>query len=215
MKFIFKFLQKNLCSSNLYSISCPLFLFLFYLFIYLFLDEWGNFINRKIITWSSKERKTEIYTSAEKTANPCSKKTSYQAKLKQAQTKITKQHPILYWHFKTCSSSNSHITLNQLHDYPFLSFMDSCILKPFPIEEWIHYFYWEKLPIDTITHKGIFFFFYFFFLCKFNRNFKIIWQALSSINTKKNIQQQTTSRTPVFYVENPPMRREKPRDLVQ
>ena len=27
MKFIFKFLQKNLCSGNLYSISCPLFFF--------------------------------------------------------------------------------------------------------------------------------------------------------------------------------------------
>ena len=86
-------------------------LFFYFYFIYLFLDEWGNFINRKIITWSSKERKTEIYTSAEKTANPCSKKTSYQAKLKQTQTKITKQHPILYWHFKTCSSS---ITLTSI-----------------------------------------------------------------------------------------------------
>ena len=28
-------------------------------------------------------------------------------------------------------------------------------LKPFPIEEWIHYLYWGKFPIDTITHNGI------------------------------------------------------------
>ena len=50
--------------------------------------------------------KTEIYTSAQKTASPYSKKTSYQAKLKQKQTKIL-------------NSTLSHITLNQLHDYSY------------------------------------------------------------------------------------------------
>ena len=96
-KFIFKFLQEKLSAQAI----CIPFLVLFFFF---FLDEWGNFINRKIITWSSKDRKTEQPA-------PAAKRQATKAKLKQTQTKITKQHPILYWHFKTCSSS---ITLTSI-----------------------------------------------------------------------------------------------------
>ena len=59
-------------------------------------------------------------------------------------------------------------------------------LKPFPIEEWIHYLYWGKFPIDTIAHNGITLSLSLSLslsLCKFNRNLKKkkkIWQALST-----------------------------------
>ena len=36
-----------------------------------------------------------------------------------------------------------------------LTYLHKVDLEPFPIEEWIHYFYWGKFPIDTITHNGI------------------------------------------------------------
>ena len=119
-----------------------------------------------------------------KAASPCSKKTSYQAKLK--------QHPIDILRPALVLTVNSHCEF----------IMDSCILKPFPIEEWIHDFYWEKLPIDTITHKGIFFFFSFSFCAnsigiwkKSGKGYQVSTQTKISSNKPQSRQRFFTWKT--------------------